>query len=135
MFLHVTIPYCNVVLTTIPLSFKSFPLTNLAISCRVLILPINFRMPFAFIKAILSLPSIHYIHNNDSKLSEDWESILNSSKSEHLPVGDTSNHVTYAPTSRTSPNTQPVQTVSTVRDMGLLLKTGFSVDDTVARAT
>ncbi len=30
------------------------------------------------------------------------------------------------PPSRTSPNTQPVQTVLSVRDLGLLLNTGFS---------
>ncbi len=36
-----------------------------------------------------------------SKWSEDWELILNPSKSEHLPVGDTSNPVTYPLTSRT----------------------------------
>ncbi len=39
-----------------------------------------------------------------SKWSDDWELILNPSKSEHLPVGDTSNPATYSLTSRTSPN-------------------------------
>ncbi len=48
------------------------------------------------------------------KLSKNWELILNPAKSEHLPVGDTSNPVAYALTSRTSPNAQPIQTVSTV---------------------
>ncbi len=62
----------------------------------------------------------------------DWELIVNPSKSEHLPVGDISNPVTNALTSRTSPNTQPVQTVSIVRDLGLLLNTGLSADDNVA---
>ncbi len=70
-----------------------------------------------------------------SKWSEDWELILNPSKSEHLPIGDTSNPVAYSLTSRTSPNEPPVQTVSSVRDLGLLLNTGFSADDNVARAT
>ncbi len=56
-------------------------------------------------------------------------------KSEHLPIGDTSNPVAYSLTSRTSPNAQPVQMVSSVRDLGLLLNTGFSADDNVARAT
>ncbi len=37
--------------------------------------------------------------------------------------------------SRTSPNTQPIQTVSNVRGLGLLLNTGFSVDGSVARVT
>ncbi len=89
-------------------------------------------MPFAFIKAMLSLHCIHLMYNNGSKWSEDWESILNPSKNEHLPVGDTSNPVTYALASRTSPNTQPVQTVSAIRDLGLLLNTGLSADDNVA---
>ncbi len=57
------------------------------------------------------------------------------SKSEHLPIGDTSNPVAYSLTSRTSPNAQPVQTVSSVRDLGLLLNTGFSAVDDIARAT
>ncbi len=69
------------------------------------------------------------------KLPEDWELILNPSKSEHLPIGDTSNPVAYSLTSRTSPNAQPVQTVSSVRDLGLLFNTNFSADDNVARAT
>ncbi len=70
-----------------------------------------------------------------SKWSEDWVLILNPSKSEHLPIGYTSNPVAYSLTFRTSPNAQPVQTVSSVRDLGLLLNTGFNADDNVARAT
>ncbi len=65
------------------------------------------------------------------KWSEDWELILSPSKSELLPVGDTFNPVTYSLTSRTSPNAQPIRTVSSVRDLGLLLNTGFSADDNV----
>ncbi len=60
------------------------------------------------------------------------ELILNPSKNEHLPVGDTSNPVTY---SRSSPNAQPIQTVRSVRDQGLLSTTGFTADDNVARVT
>ncbi len=70
-----------------------------------------------------------------SKWSEDWWLILNPSKSEHLPTGDTSNPATYPLTSRTSPNAQPIQAVSSVHDPGLLLNTAFSADDKVARAT
>ncbi len=70
-----------------------------------------------------------------SKWSEDLELILNPSKSEHLPIGNTSNPVAYSLTSHTSPNAQPVQTVCSVRDLGLLLNTGFSAYDNVARAT
>ncbi len=66
------------------------------------------------------------------KWSEDWELILNPSKKEHLPFGDTSKPVTYSLTSRTSTNTQLIQTVSTAPELGLLLKTGFSPDDNVA---
>ncbi len=64
-----------------------------------------------------------------------WELILKPSKSEHLPVGDASNPVTYSLKSRTSPNAQPIQTVSSVRDVGLLLNTGFNAHDNVARAS
>ncbi len=56
-------------------------------------------------------------------------------QSEHLPVGDTSDPVAFYVTSRTSSNTQRTQTVSTGRDLGLLLNTGFSADNTAARAT
>ncbi len=42
---------------------------------------------------------------------------------------------TYALTSRASSNAQPIQTVSTVRDLLLLLTTGFSAGDNVARST
>ncbi len=69
-----------------------------------------------------------------SKWSEDWELIINPSKSEHLPIGDTSNPVAYSLTSRTSPNAQPIQTVSSARHQRLLLNTGFDADDKVARA-
>ncbi len=63
-----------------------------------------------------------------------YELILKPYKSEHLPDGDTSNPVAFSLTSRTSPNAQPVQTVSFVRDLGLLLNTGFTENDNVARA-
>ncbi len=69
------------------------------------------------------------------KWSEDWELILNPTKSEHLPVGNTSNPATNSLTSHTSPNEQPIQTVSSVRDLGLLLNAGFNADDNGARAT
>ncbi len=70
-----------------------------------------------------------------SKWSEDWELILNPTKSEHLPVGDTSNPVTCSLTSHTSTNAQLIHTVRSVRDLGLLLITGFSADDNAARVT
>ncbi len=44
------------------------------------------------------------------------------------------NPATPSLTTRTSPNPQPIQAVSSVRNLGFLLNTGFSVDD-VARAT
>ncbi len=50
-------------------------------------------------------------------------------------VGDPSIPVAYSLPSRTSPKAQPVQTVSSVFDLGLLLNAGFSADDSVARAT
>ncbi len=69
-----------------------------------------------------------------SKWSEDWALSVKSSKSEHLPVGDTPKPVAYSLPSRTSPDAQPIQAVSSVRDLGLLLYTGLSTDDNVARA-
>ncbi len=45
---------------------------------------------------------------------------FNTSKREHLPVGDTSNPVTYSLTSCTSSNAQKIQTVGTVRDQRFL---------------
>ncbi len=48
------------------------------------------------------------------------------------PKVSTSIHATCFLTSRTLPNTQPIQTVSSVRDLELLLDTGFSADDNVA---
>ncbi len=69
-----------------------------------------------------------------SKWSEDWGLILSPSKIEHLPAGYTSNPVIYSLTSPyTSSNAQPIQTVSSVHDLGLLLNTGFSAGDCVAR--
>ncbi len=38
---------------------------------------------------------------------------------------DTSGPVAYAFTARTSPNAQPIEVVSTIRDLGLFLDTGF----------
>ncbi len=61
--------------------------------------------------------------------------ILNPSKSEHIPAGDTSDLATYSFTSHTSPNAQPIQTVSSVHDLRLLLNAGFNDNDDVARAT
>ncbi len=66
-----------------------------------------------------------------SKCSEDWKLILNPFENKHLPFGDTSNPVKYVFTSCTS----PIQTVSTVGDLGLFLNTKFCADDNVVRAT
>ncbi len=70
-----------------------------------------------------------------SKWEENGELIINPSKRNHLPVGDTSKSVTYAFISHTKPYVQPIQTVSTVRCLGLFLNAGISADDNVARAT
>ncbi len=70
-----------------------------------------------------------------SKWPENWELILKPFKSEPLPVGDSSNPATYSLASHTSPYAQPIQTVSSARDLGFLLNTGFSAVDNVARAT
>ncbi len=47
-------------------------------------------------------PILFVIYVND--LTDDLTIILNSSKSKHFPIGDTSNPVAYSLTSRTSPN-------------------------------
>ncbi len=52
-----------------------------------------------------------------------------------LPVGDTSNPITYASMSRSPSYGQPIQTISTVHDLGILLTAGLSANDNVARAT
>ncbi len=70
-----------------------------------------------------------------SKWSEGWELILSPSKSENFLAGDSSNPVTFSLTSRISSNAQPIQTVSAVYDLGLLLNTVLSADDNDARAT
>ncbi len=56
-------------------------------------------------------------------------------QNEHLLAGDNYNPAPSSLTSRTSPNAQPIQTVSSARDLGLLLKTGFSADNNAARGT
>ncbi len=68
-----------------------------------------------------------------SKWSDDWELILNPSRSEHFPVGDTFNPVKYSLTPHTLSNAQPIPAVNTVPDLGLLLNTGLSADDIVSR--
>ncbi len=76
--------------------------------------------------ANLIAPQTHALQSSlvaSSKWSEDWELILNPSKSEHLPIGDTSNPATNSLTSRSSLNAEPIQTVSSVHDLGLLLNT------------
>ncbi len=56
-------------------------------------------------------------------------------KNEHPLVRDTFNRVTCALMPCTSPNTQPIQVISTARDHGFFLSTWFSNEDNVARAT
>ncbi len=54
------------------------------------------------------------------------------SKGWKTPPGGTSNPVTQAPISRTSPNTRPIQAASTARDLKIFLNTGFSTKNNIA---
>ncbi len=64
-----------------------------------------------------------------SKCSEYWELILKPSNAY------TTYPCTYSLISRSPSNAQPIQSISSVRDLGLLLNTGFSADNNVTRAT
>ncbi len=69
-----------------------------------------------------------------SKFSENQETFLCPAKSKYIPVEDASNLETCAQTLRISPNTQPIQTVSTVRrELGLFLSTALNAENNVAQ--
>ncbi len=61
-----------------------------------------------------------------------WTS--NTTKSEHLPIGNSPHFVTYTPPSHNPPNTQTLPTVSTTKDLGIVLNTRLSDEDNVVSA-
>ncbi len=69
-----------------------------------------------------------------SSWSNDWELDLNPTKSENLPIGNSPHFVTYTLPSHNSPNTQIIPTVSTIKDLGIVLNTRHSAEDNVVSA-
>ncbi len=72
--------------------------------------------------------------NKSASWSKDWELDLNPTKSEHLPIGNSSNFVTYTLPSSNPPNNQTLPTVSTTKDLGIVLNTRLSSEDNVVSA-
>ncbi len=66
--------------------------------------------------------------------SRDWELGFNSTKSEHLPIGNSPHFVTYTLPSHNLPNTQTIPTVSTTKDLGIFLNTRLIAEDNVVSA-
>ncbi len=54
--------------------------------------------------------------NISASWSRNWELDLNSTKSEHVPIGNSPRFVTYTLPSRNQPNTQAIPTVTTTKD-------------------
>ncbi len=69
--------------------------------------------------------------NSSTSWSKDWELDLNPTKSEHLPIGNSSHFVTYTLPFHNPPNTQTLPTVSTTKDLGIILNTRLSAEDNV----
>ncbi len=67
-------------------------------------------------------------------MSRDWKLDLNPTKSEHLLIGNSSHFVTYTLPSSNPPNTQTLPTVSTTKDLGIVLNTRLSAEDNVVSA-
>ncbi len=72
--------------------------------------------------------------NSSASWSKDWELDLDPTKSEHLPIGNSPHFVTYTLTSHNPPNTQTLPTVSTTKDLGIVLNTRLSAEDNVVSA-
>ncbi len=66
--------------------------------------------------------------------SKDWELDLNPNKSEHLPIGNSPQFVTSTLPSHNPPNTQTLPTVSTTKDLGIVLNSRLSAEDNVVSA-
>ncbi len=66
--------------------------------------------------------------------SRDWELGLNPTKGEHLPIGNSLHLVIYTLPSHNLPNTQITLTVSTTKDLGIVLNTRLSAEENVISA-
>ncbi len=64
--------------------------------------------------------------NSSASWSKDWELDPNSTKSDHLPIGNSLHFLTYTFPSHNPPNTQTLPTVSTTKDMGIVLNIRLS---------
>ncbi len=80
----------------------------------------------------------HYILQNSLNISvswsKDWEQDLHPTKSEHLPIGNSPHFVTYTLPSHNPPNTQTIPNVSITKDLGIVLNTRPSAEDSVVGA-
>ncbi len=80
----------------------------------------------------------HDILQNSLKISaswsRDWELDLNPAKSENLPISNSSHFVTYTLPSHNPPNTQTIPTVTTTKDLEIVLNTRLSAEDNVVSA-
>ncbi len=69
--------------------------------------------------------------NSSASWSKDWELNLNPTKSEHLPISNSSHFVTYTLSSHNPPNAQTIPTVNITKDLGIVLNKGVSAADNV----
>ncbi len=78
----------------------------------------------------------HDILQNSLNISASWPRgrDLNPTKSEYLPIGNSPHFVTCTLPSHNPPNTQTIPTVSTTKDMGIVLNTRLSAEDNVVSA-
>ncbi len=72
--------------------------------------------------------------NSSASWSKDWELDLNPTKSEHLPIGNSRHFVTYTLPSHITPNPQTLPTVSTTKDLGIVLNTRLIAEDNIVSA-
>ncbi len=54
--------------------------------------------------------------------------------SKHLPIGNSPHFITYTLSSHNPPNTHTLPTVSTTKDLGIVLNTRLSAEDNVVSA-
>ncbi len=64
--------------------------------------------------------------NISTSWSRDWELDLNTTKSEHLPIGSSPNSLTYTLPPHNPPNTQTIPTATTTKDLGIVLNIRLS---------
>ncbi len=72
--------------------------------------------------------------NSSASWSKDWELDLNHTKSEHLSIGNSPHFVAYTLPSSNPPNTQTLPTVSTTKDLGIVLNARLNAEDNAVSA-